>query len=181
MTNDRLPADRVAIVVGAAGELGRATAVKLADRGMTVVAVDRNEPGLEGRPDSIAREVIDATDPNARRIAVKRSQSCRTAAWREVRGWPETNANPSIWCQPGARTCHCGPVQRQRSVASGSVPSAEPGSYFVFFVVALRRLGRVGTANPVTSAVRASRQIRSSSPLVIDPRSSTAASPSQSA
>jgi len=53
--------------------------------------------------------------------------------------------------------------------------------YFIFFVVALRRLGAAGTANPVTSAVRASRQIRSSSPFVIVPRSSTAASPSQSA
>ena len=50
MTNDR-PPRRVAIVVGAAGELGGATALKLADRGMTVVAVDRNEPGLEGLPE----------------------------------------------------------------------------------------------------------------------------------
>lgn len=65
MTNDSLPAGRVAIVVGAGGELGRATAVKLADRGMTVVAVDRNKPGLEGLPDGIARELVDATDPNA--------------------------------------------------------------------------------------------------------------------
>jgi NAD(P)-dependent dehydrogenase (short-subunit alcohol dehydrogenase family) len=65
MTNDGLRAGRVAIVVGAAGELGRATAVKLADRGMTVVAVDRNEPGLERLPDGIARELVDATDPNA--------------------------------------------------------------------------------------------------------------------
>ena len=65
MTNDGQQAGRVAIVVGAAGELGRATAVKLADSGMTVVAVDRNEPGLEGLPDGIIREVTDATDPHA--------------------------------------------------------------------------------------------------------------------
>ena len=65
MTDDRHPDAGVAIVVGAGGELGRATAVMLADRGMTVVAVDRNEPGLEGLPDGMAREVIDATDPNA--------------------------------------------------------------------------------------------------------------------
>jgi NAD(P)-dependent dehydrogenase (short-subunit alcohol dehydrogenase family) len=58
MTDDRHPDAGVAIVVGAGGELGRATAVKLADRGMTAVAVDRNEPGLEGLPDGIAREVI---------------------------------------------------------------------------------------------------------------------------
>jgi NAD(P)-dependent dehydrogenase (short-subunit alcohol dehydrogenase family) len=52
-------------VVGAAGELGLATAVKLADRGMTVVAVDRNEPGMEGLPDGVVREVVDAIDPDA--------------------------------------------------------------------------------------------------------------------
>jgi NAD(P)-dependent dehydrogenase (short-subunit alcohol dehydrogenase family) len=45
MTNDALANRRVAIVVGAAGELGRATAIKLADIGMTVVAVDRDEIG----------------------------------------------------------------------------------------------------------------------------------------
>ncbi len=72
MTNDRLPASRVAIVVGAAGELGRATTVKLADYGMAVVAVDRNESGMEGLPDGIAREVIDATDPHAAAPLVER-------------------------------------------------------------------------------------------------------------
>ena len=72
MTNDRLPPHRVAIVVGAAGELGAATALKLADRGMTVVAVDRNEPGLEGLPDVITRLVIDATDPNAAAPMIER-------------------------------------------------------------------------------------------------------------
>ncbi len=65
MTNDGHRADRVAMVVGAGGELGRATAVKLADRGLTVVAVDRNEVGMEGLPDGITRRVIDATDPQA--------------------------------------------------------------------------------------------------------------------
>ena len=72
MTNDGFPAGRVAIVVGAAGELGRATAVKLADRGMTVVAVDRNESGLEGLPNGIARELVDAIDPNAAAPMVER-------------------------------------------------------------------------------------------------------------
>ena len=72
MTDDRRPDAGVAIVVGAGGELGRATAVKLADRGMTVVAVDRNEPCLEGLPDGIAREVFDATDPNAAAPMIER-------------------------------------------------------------------------------------------------------------
>jgi NAD(P)-dependent dehydrogenase (short-subunit alcohol dehydrogenase family) len=65
MTNDGAPKKRVAIVIGAAGELGRATAVKLADIGMTVVAVDRSETGLAALPDSIARELADATDPGS--------------------------------------------------------------------------------------------------------------------
>jgi NAD(P)-dependent dehydrogenase (short-subunit alcohol dehydrogenase family) len=73
MTDDQLPADRVAIVVGAAGELGFATAVTLADRGMTVVAVDRNEAGLEGLPEGIARQVVDATDPHAAAPLVERT------------------------------------------------------------------------------------------------------------
>jgi branched-chain amino acid transport system substrate-binding protein len=64
MTSDSPQAGRVAIVVGAAGELGRAAAVKLADRGLTVVAVDRDERALERVPDSMAREVADATDPD---------------------------------------------------------------------------------------------------------------------
>jgi NAD(P)-dependent dehydrogenase (short-subunit alcohol dehydrogenase family) len=65
MTNESSPASRVAIVVGAGGDLGRATVVKLADCDMTVVAVDRNQSALEGLPDGIARELADATDPNA--------------------------------------------------------------------------------------------------------------------
>ena len=55
----------MAVVVGAGGALGRATAIKLADDGMTVVAVDRNEHGMAGLPDGIAREQCDATDSRA--------------------------------------------------------------------------------------------------------------------
>ena len=55
--------ERVAIVVGGGGELGRATAQALAATGYTVVAVDRNEQGLKELPDGIRREVGDATDP----------------------------------------------------------------------------------------------------------------------
>ena len=45
--------ERVAIVVGAGGELGRATAQKLATAGFTVVGVDRNEAALKELPDGI--------------------------------------------------------------------------------------------------------------------------------
>ena len=54
---------KVAIVDGAGGPLGRATAVTLGANGLTVVAVDRNERGLGDLPDDIRREVADATDP----------------------------------------------------------------------------------------------------------------------
>ena len=62
------------------------------------------------------------------------------------------------------------------------VPASQPMSplglgYFTF----VRRRWPSGPAKPATSAVRASRQIRSSSPGVICERSSTAESPSHSA
>ena len=56
---------RIAIVVGAGTGLGQATAIALAAAGVTVVAVDRNEPGLKELPDDIRRVVADATDPTA--------------------------------------------------------------------------------------------------------------------
>jgi NAD(P)-dependent dehydrogenase (short-subunit alcohol dehydrogenase family) len=56
---------KVAIVVGGGGSLGHATAVTLAARGLTVVAVDRNEQALRELPDSIVREAADTTDPAA--------------------------------------------------------------------------------------------------------------------
>jgi len=54
---------KVAIVAGAGGALGRATAVTLAACGRTVVAVDRNEHALSDLPDGIRPEVADTTDP----------------------------------------------------------------------------------------------------------------------
>jgi NAD(P)-dependent dehydrogenase (short-subunit alcohol dehydrogenase family) len=54
---------KVAIVAGAGGALGQATAVALSAGGLAVVAVDRNERGLGDLPDDIHREVADATDP----------------------------------------------------------------------------------------------------------------------
>ena len=63
---------KVAIVAGAGGALGRATAVTLAAGGLTVVAVDRNERGLGDLPDDIRREVADATDPAVARGLIDR-------------------------------------------------------------------------------------------------------------
>jgi NAD(P)-dependent dehydrogenase (short-subunit alcohol dehydrogenase family) len=54
---------QLAIVTGAGGELGRATAVTLAASGLTVVAVDRTKDALHELPEGIRREVADTTDP----------------------------------------------------------------------------------------------------------------------
>ena len=64
--------ERVAIVAGAGGELGRATAEKLAAAGFTVAGVDRSEQGLNELPDGIRREAADPTDPAAARSVVDR-------------------------------------------------------------------------------------------------------------
>jgi NAD(P)-dependent dehydrogenase (short-subunit alcohol dehydrogenase family) len=66
---------KVAIVAGAGGALGQATAVTLAGGGLTVVAVDRNERGLGDLPDDIRREVADATDPAVAKPLIDRIAS----------------------------------------------------------------------------------------------------------
>jgi NAD(P)-dependent dehydrogenase (short-subunit alcohol dehydrogenase family) len=53
----------MAVVTGAGGGLGRATAAALAGLGLTVVAVDRSEDALRELPGSFRREVADTTDP----------------------------------------------------------------------------------------------------------------------
>jgi NAD(P)-dependent dehydrogenase (short-subunit alcohol dehydrogenase family) len=53
---------RVAIVTGAASGIGRATALELAARGMTVVAIDRNPLSFEDQ--NIVPFVADVTDTN---------------------------------------------------------------------------------------------------------------------
>jgi NAD(P)-dependent dehydrogenase (short-subunit alcohol dehydrogenase family) len=53
---------RVAIVAGAGGALGRATSIRLADSGFTVVAVDRSEGALRELPEGVRAEIADPTD-----------------------------------------------------------------------------------------------------------------------
>jgi NAD(P)-dependent dehydrogenase (short-subunit alcohol dehydrogenase family) len=64
--------ERVAIVTGAGGELGRVTAARLAAAGFTVTGIDRNEQGLKELPDGIGREVADPVDPAAARAVIDR-------------------------------------------------------------------------------------------------------------
>jgi NAD(P)-dependent dehydrogenase (short-subunit alcohol dehydrogenase family) len=66
------PATKVAVVVGAAGELGRSTAQKLTAAGFTAVGVDRNEDGLKQLPDGIRYVAGDPTDPAAAKTIVDR-------------------------------------------------------------------------------------------------------------
>jgi NAD(P)-dependent dehydrogenase (short-subunit alcohol dehydrogenase family) len=77
--------EHVAILVGAAGELGRVTAQRLAAAGFTVVGIDRNEKGLTELPEGIQYKTGDPTDP-----AVARSLVDQIAA--EI-GQPEVLVN----------------------------------------------------------------------------------------
>jgi NAD(P)-dependent dehydrogenase (short-subunit alcohol dehydrogenase family) len=63
---------KVAVVIGAGGALGHATAVTLAASGLTVVAVDRNEQALGDFSDRVHPEVADATDPAAAKSLIDR-------------------------------------------------------------------------------------------------------------
>jgi NAD(P)-dependent dehydrogenase (short-subunit alcohol dehydrogenase family) len=63
---------KVAIVAGAGGALGHATAAALAASGLTVVAVDRNERALRELPGDVRPEVADTTDPAAAKSLIGR-------------------------------------------------------------------------------------------------------------
>jgi NAD(P)-dependent dehydrogenase (short-subunit alcohol dehydrogenase family) len=65
-------AERVAIVAGAGGELGRATAEKLAATGFTVAGVDRSQEALKELPDGIRPEAADPADPAAALVHLTR-------------------------------------------------------------------------------------------------------------
>lgn len=64
--------ESMAIVVGAGGELGRATAEILAAAGYLVVGVDRSQQRLKELSDGIRREAGDATDPAAAKTLIDR-------------------------------------------------------------------------------------------------------------
>jgi NAD(P)-dependent dehydrogenase (short-subunit alcohol dehydrogenase family) len=64
--------DRVAIVAGAGGALGRAVALKLAAARYTVVGIDRNEDRLRELPDGIHQMPGDTTDPAVPKALIDR-------------------------------------------------------------------------------------------------------------
>ena len=107
---------QVAIVAGAGGALGHATAMTLAASGLTVLAVDRNERGLSELPDSVRREVADTTDPTVTtqlidRIAAEvgppgvlvntigafRPGDALTTAPETLRTMIDVNLGPALW------------------------------------------------------------------------------------
>jgi NAD(P)-dependent dehydrogenase (short-subunit alcohol dehydrogenase family) len=115
--------DRVAIVVGAGGEVGRATAQALAAAGYAVVGVDRNEQGLKELPDDIRRQAGDATDPAAAKSVIDQIAA-------EV-GPPEVLVNTigtfrlgaALWLSQAVE-----PYMRQLGKGSITLVSARPGT-----------------------------------------------------
>ena len=117
--------ERVAIVAGARGELGRATAAKLAAAGYAVTGIDRNEQGLKELPDGIGREVADPADP-AGRVAPGRPPRPPGRPGSTAAGTPPSAAStPSSESVTGPRPCsapgNCGCWRRPAGRASPAV------------------------------------------------------------
>src|SRR6266567_1057143 len=133
--------ERVAIVVGAGGELGRATAEKLAAAGFTVVGTDRSENGLKELPDGIRREVADPVDPVSARSVIDRIAAevgppevlvntigmyhlgdALTATQEDLRLMIDVNVGPALWL-----TQAMVPYLRERGSGSIVHVAARPG------------------------------------------------------
>ena len=133
--------ERVALVVGAAGPLGRATAVSLAGAGFTVVGVDRSEQGLAELADGIRREVGDSADPAAARSLVDRIAAevgapevlvntigafrvgdALTATPEDLRVMIDVNVGPALWLSQAVA-----PYMRERGSGAIVHVSARPG------------------------------------------------------
>jgi NAD(P)-dependent dehydrogenase (short-subunit alcohol dehydrogenase family) len=131
----------VAIVVGAGGELGRATAQKLAAGGFTVVGVDRNEDALKQLPDGIRYVAGDATDPAGAKSVVDRIAAefgspevlvntigmyhlgeALTATPEDLRLMLDVNAGTALWL-----TQAVAPYMRERGSGAIVHVAARPG------------------------------------------------------
>ena len=156
--------ERVAIVAGAGGELGRATAEKLPAAGFTMAGVDRNEGALKELPDSIRREVANPADPAAAGSVVDRIAAevgppevlvnttgtyglgeALTATPEDLRLMIDVNVGPALWLTQAV-------VPYMRDRGSGSIvhvaarPGLEPAAGMAAYAVskaALVHLTRV--------------------------------------
>jgi NAD(P)-dependent dehydrogenase (short-subunit alcohol dehydrogenase family) len=156
--------ERVAIVAGAGGDLGRVTAEKLAAAGFTVAGVDRSEETLKGLPDGIWREAADPADPAAARAVVDRIAGeagppevlvntigayhpgdALTATPEDLRLMIDVNLGPALWLTQAA-------VPYMRDRGSGSIvhvaarPGLEPAAGMAAYAIskaALVHLTRV--------------------------------------
>src|SRR5690242_11400251 len=156
--------ERVAIVAGAGGELGRATAEKLAAAGFTVAGIDRSEAALKQLPDGIRRETADPADPAAARAAVDRIAAAAgppqvlvntigtyvlgealTATPDDLRLMIDVNVGPALWL-----TQAVAPYLRDRG--SGSIvhvaarPGLEPPAGMAAYAVSKAALGHLTRA-----------------------------------
>ena len=138
--------DRVALVAGAGGPLGRAVAVRLAGAGFSVVGVDRDEKGLRELPDGIHQVPGDATDPAVpegllQQIAAEVGPpqilvntigafalgDSLSATPGDLRLMMDVNLGPALWLTQAV-------VPYMRQLGSGSIvhvsarPAAEPTS-----------------------------------------------------
>ena len=131
----------IAVVIGAGGELGRATALTLVADGFTVVAVDRSADNLEELPDDMEHTVADVTDPSVatplidriatdvgtpdalvNTIGVFRPANAADTTPELLRTMVDVNLGTAFWLSQ-AVTPH---MQRQRSGAIVHV-TARPG------------------------------------------------------
>jgi len=140
--------ERVAIVAGAGGELGRATAEKLAAAGLTVAGVDRSQEALKELPDGIGREAADPADPAevlVNTIGTYRLGEALTATPEDLRLMIDVNVGPALWLTQAV-------VPYLRDRGSGSIvhvaarPGLEPAAGMAAYAVskaALVHLTRV--------------------------------------
>jgi NAD(P)-dependent dehydrogenase (short-subunit alcohol dehydrogenase family) len=137
--------ERVAIVAGAGGDLGRVTAEKLAAAGFTVAGVDRSEQALKDLPDGIWREAADPAEVLVNTIGAYRPGEALAATPDDLRLMIEVNVGPALWLTQAV-------VPYLRNRGSGAIvhvaarPGLEPAAGMAAYAVskaALVHLTRV--------------------------------------